>query len=245
MSKWLPDPALDEDARVGLSFTTIGYGVVLVAVFPTVPLSGIGVAGWFHLGLAAFMLIVSYIGYYGNRVKYAAWKVSFFNFPLLQYIVSFVILFLYWELGITVPKRDSPSTLTSEAIIVLIVFVAYLAWDCLEVAVQESGRYLDKLKNTAHSGKLPPLAQEYNKRPGRRLIRTRSRWFAKDARAGRLITFGYTLLSAFGLIVIISYHLRGTTAAVTVDSIYILGLFAYRYSQWKWSTFWYRPALQH
>ena len=181
MSNWLPDPVLDEDAKVGLSFITIGYGVVLVAVFPTVPLSGMGVAGWFHLGLAAFMLIVSYIGYYSNRVKYAAWRVSFFSFPLLQYIISFVILFLYWELGITVPKRDSHSTLTSEAIIVLIVFVAYLTWDCL--------------------------------------------------------------LSALGLIIIISYHLRGTNAAVTIDSIYIVGLFAYRYSQWKWSNFWYRPAL--
>jgi hypothetical protein len=242
MSNWLPDPVLDEDAKVGLSFITIGYGVVLVAVFPTVPLSGMGVAGWFHLGLAAFMLIVSYVGYYSNRMKYAAWKVSFFNFPLLQYIISFVILFLYWQLGITVPNRDSHSTLTSEAIIVLIVFVAYLTWDCLEVAVQESDRYLDKLKNTAHSDMLPPLAQDYTARPGRRLVRTRSRWFAKDARAGRFITFVYALLSALGLLIIISHHLGGTTAAVTVDSIYIAGLFAYRYSQWKWSNFWYRPV---
>jgi hypothetical protein len=161
MSNWLPKPELDENAKVGLSFITIGYGVVLVAVFPVTPLTRIGVAGWSHLGLAAFMLIISYVGYYSNRVKYAAWKVSFFNFPLLQYIVSFVILFLYWELGITMRKRDSHSALTSEAIIVLIVFVAYLTWDCLEVAVQESDRYLDELKNTAHSGKLPPLAQDY------------------------------------------------------------------------------------
>jgi hypothetical protein len=243
MSNWLPDPVLDEDAKVGLSFITIGYGVVLVAVFPTVPLSGMGVAGWFHLGLAAFMLIVSYIGYYSNRVKYAAWKVSFFSFPLLQYIISFVILFLYWQLGITVPKQDSHSTLTSEAIIVLIVFVAYLTWDCLEIAVQESDRYLDKLKNRTYSDKLPPLAQEYTVRPGRRLVRTRSWWFAKDARAGRFITFCYTLLSGLVLIIIISYHLRGTAATVTVDSIYIASLFAYRYSQWRWSNFWYRPVL--
>src|SRR5579863_9048952 len=143
-------------------------------------------------------------------------KLASSTFPLLQFIVSFVILFLYWELGITVPKRDSHSTLTSEAIIVLIVFMAYLTWDCLEIAVQESDKYLDKLKNTAHSGMLPPLAQEYTARPGRRSVRTRSRWFAKDARAGRVMTVAYALLSALGLITIISCNLHGTTDTVIV-----------------------------
>jgi|SRR5579863_6535093 len=83
MSNWVPNPELDENAKVGLSFIAIGYGVVLVAVFPVTPLSRIGAAGWLHLGLAAFMLIISYLGYYTNRVKYAAWKVSFFNFSIV------------------------------------------------------------------------------------------------------------------------------------------------------------------
>jgi hypothetical protein len=239
MSNWLRDPVLDDGARVGLSFITIGYGVVLVAVFPMAPLGRIGVAGWFHLALAAFMLIVSYIGYYNNRQKYAAWKVNFFNIPLLQYVVSFVILFLYWELGSTAPKQDSHSALTFEAVIVLVVFVAYLTWDCLEVAVQESSRYIQKLIDTDHYDLLPPLAQDYTQRPGRRLIRTRTRWFAKDARAGRTMTLAYAVLCAAGLMLVVFYRVRGTTATAAVDSVYIVGLFAYRYCQWKWSTFWY------
>jgi hypothetical protein len=254
MSNWIQAPELDDSARVGLSFIAIGYGVVLVAVFPLTPLAQIGVAGWFHLGLAAFMLIVSYMGYYSNRAKYTAWRVKFFNFPLLQYIISFGILFMYWELGVTRP-RGSRATPVSEAIIVLVVFTAYLAWDFLEVAVQESVKYnqklldagkydklkYDKLKyDKLKYDKLPPLAENYTRRPGRRMVKARTRWFAKDARTDRAVTFLFTCLSALGLALIVSYHSQGTTAIVIVDSIYIIGLFAYRYCQWKWSNFWYR-----
>lgn len=240
MSNWLQDPELDDSARVGLSFVAIGYGVVLVAVFPLTPLAHIGAAGRFHLGLAAFMLIISYMGYYSNRVKYAAWRVKFFNFPLLQYIISFGILFLYWELGVTLPKKGSQATPVSEAIIVLIVFTAYLAWDFLEVAVQESVKYNQKLLDTREYDKLPPLAENYTRRPGQRMVKARTRWFAKDARTDRAVTFLFTCLSALGLALIVSYHLQGTMAIAIVDSIYIVGLFAYRYCQWKWSNFWYR-----
>ncbi len=41
--------------------------------------------------------------------------------------LSFGVLFLYWELGITLPKRGSHATPLSEAIIIVIVFGAYLA----------------------------------------------------------------------------------------------------------------------
>jgi hypothetical protein len=215
--------------------------VVLVAVFPMKQLSTIGVAGWFHLSLAAFMLVISYMGYYTNRTKYAAWKVKFFNIPLLQYLISFGILFLYWELGVTLPKHESPVTPVSEAIIVLVVFTAYLAWDCLEVTVQESTKYVQELRDTRNYDMLPPLAQNFTEGPGKRLINSRTRWFAKDARANRAVTFVFTCLSAVGLAFIVHYHVRGTAAVAITDSVYILGLFAYRYCQWKWSVFWYHP----
>ena len=242
MSTWLREPELDEKAQVGLSFITIGYGVVVTAVFPRTPLALMGVAEWFHLGLAAFMLIISYMGYYSNRSKYPVWKTNFFNIPLFQYIISFGILFLYWELGITVPRHSSHSTLTSEAAIILAIFLAYLAWDYLEVTVQESSKYLAKLIPAGSAELWPALAREYVERPGWRPIKTRSHWFAHDARAGRAVTFIFTLLSAGGLLLISSYRVRGTTSVVVVDSIYIISLFAYRYFQWKWSGFWYRRA---
>jgi FtsH-binding integral membrane protein len=241
-SKWLPDPELDEPAGVGLTFTTIGYGVVLVAVFPYTSLSAIGVAGWFRLGLAISVVIISYIGYCSNRREYPVWKVKFFNVPLLQYIISFVILFLYWELGRSVPRWHSHPPIQSEAVIILAVFAAYLVWDFLEVAVQEGDKYIHIMGGEGYKSPIPPVG-EFTQRPGRRHIKARDGRFAKNARASRTITFAFTLLSAGGLLFITTRHLQGTTSEIAVDSIYIFGLFAYRYCQWWWAEFWYRPVL--
>jgi hypothetical protein len=242
MSNWRRHPELDEDAKVGLSFIGIGYGVVLVAVFPLTALSGISVAGYFHLAMAAFLLVTSYMGYYSNRQTYAAWQVKFFNIPLLQYTISFAILFLYWELGITVPKLGGKVTPVSEAFIVLIVFIAYLVWDCLEVAVQESGTYLGELIRTSNFEMLPPLAESYTKGPGLDQVRTKSRWFAKNVRASRTVTFAYTCVYLVCLVIILGYHVQGEPSVIVFDSFYIVTFFAYRYSQWKWSLYRYRPS---
>lgn len=247
MSKYCQDPKLDENAKVGLSFIAIGYGVVLVAVFPTIQPTRIGLAGWFHLGLAASILIISYMGFDSNRQEYAAWRVRFFNIPLFQYLISFGILFLYWELGITLPKQGSQATPLSEAIIIVVVFGAYFVWDCLEVTVQESGKYISALYRARHVHMLPPLIRNYMwglwwKHP----ISTRSRWrgrrihrFARNVRAGRAVTFLFLLLYGLGLAMVAACHLKGTASIVAVDSIYISGLFVYRYSQWIWARFWY------
>jgi len=243
MSKWRRDPELDENAKVGLSFIGIGYGVVLVAVFPlTTSLSSISVAGYFHLAMAAFLLVTSYMGYYSNRQRYAAWQVKFFNIPLLQYIISFGILFLYWELGITVPKRSEEVTPISEAVIVLIVFLGYLAWDCLEVTVQESCKYLKELIRTGNFEMLPPLAKSYTKRTKPHQISTKSRRFAKNVRASRTVTLAYSCLYFICLVIAIGYHVQGGPWVIAFDSFYIVTFFAYRYSQWKWSHYWYRPS---
>lgn len=107
MSMWRQEPELDEQAKVGLTFISVGYGVVLVAVFPekATTLANTGIAGLFHLALAALLLVISWMGYYSNRARFPSWRVQFFNIPLWQYILSFGILFAYWELGITVENH--------------------------------------------------------------------------------------------------------------------------------------------
>lgn len=246
MSNWREEPELDENAKVGLSFISVGYGVVLVAVFPAgaTTLAHTGVAGWFHLGLAAFMLVISWMGYYSNRAKYPVWCVKFFNIPLWQYILSFGILFAYWELGITVEKPGSHAVPTprSEAFIMVIVFIAYLVWDFLEVLVQESNYYVRKLHSCANPK--PPLRAQYatrihkelsigQRRPGR------SPWFAKDVRGCRFITFMFAIAYGIGLAIVIFCHLKGTSSVVIIDSIYIVSLFGYRFLQWNWPQWWY------
>jgi len=244
--RWCQEPKLDENAKVGLTFISVSYGVVLVAVFPEKAgtLAHTGIAGLFHLALAALLLIISWMGYYSNRARFPSWCVQFFNIPLWQYILSFGILFAYWQLGITVerPYLHATPTPRSEAFTMFIVWAAYLAWDFLEVRIQESEKYVDKLNGKGGFSK-PPKRKNYTTRwrknhsrsePGGRTV-----WLAKDVRACRFITFLFTIGYGIGLTVVIYGHLRGTRSVIIVDSIYIVSLFAYRFFQWKWSKWWY------
>jgi hypothetical protein len=129
------------------------------------------------------------------------------------------------------------------------VWVVYLTWDFLEVTIQESQKYVDKLNGKASHHK-PPRRNQYTTRWRKRHSRSqpprgRTRWLAKDVRACRFITFLFAIGYGIGLAVVIYGHLQGTGWVIIVDSIYIVSLFAYRFSQWKWSKWWYvRPDSQ-
>jgi hypothetical protein len=246
MSRWLQEPELDESARVGLGFIAIGYGVVLVAVFPMQVLAHMGVAALFHLALAASVLVISWMGYYDNRVRFPEWRVQFFNIPLWQYLLSFGILFGYWELGITVEKTGGhPATPTprSEAFILFIVFLAYLVWGVLEIIVQESKKYTSVL-NWKAPDKLPPkrlqCGTKMHKPP--KAISEKCApggYVAMQVRGQAFVTLVFVCIYGLLLAIVIFCHLRGTAAVVAVDSFYIVTLFAYRYLQWIVPNWWY------
>ncbi len=60
--------------------------------------------------------------------------------------------------------------------IVLIVFRAYLAWDFLEVIVQENWPYIQVLISTGKSNMLPPPARDYTEGRSGRPVRARRRY---------------------------------------------------------------------
>jgi len=103
MVEWRTKPRLDSGSGAGFQLIVVGYGVILITVFPAdlADLRSNGIPGLLHLLLAATMIVVSWMGYYSNRQRYPVWHGEFFNIPLLQYLISFTILFLYWGLGIT------------------------------------------------------------------------------------------------------------------------------------------------
>jgi hypothetical protein len=251
MSERLPPPKLDENAKVGLTLISAVYGVVLVTVFPALgtSLSDIGVAGWFHLGLTIFMLIVSWMGYYNNRQNYPVWRAQFFNVPLLQYFISFAILFGYWELGVTggSTRAGVVPTPTSEALIVVLIFGAYLLWDFLEIAVQESPKYAGVLMASGQTSACPRERSDYHFRhpdvPVRTYLSDRHR-FAKNVRGGRCVTFVFLILYVVGLLLAHAVPLRGTVSVCVFDGVYICSLFIYRYAQWWWPRYWYVDARQ-
>jgi hypothetical protein len=251
-SKWLPSPKVDSD-KVSLSFIAVGYGVVLVAVFPAsaVQLAKAGVDGFLHLALAALMLAVSWVGFYTNRQKYPVWRAQFFNFPLFEYLISFAVLFAYWELGLTVgqtaPFGPSPRP---EAIFTLLVFTAYLVWDFLEITVQESRKYVKVVLSSEDHDlieKLPPqCCHVFWNWPFRgnvfkwKLWPNRGDRFAKDLRAARIVTLIFTVGYLIALGLVISHRHFGPNAAAIVDGIYIISLFLYRYLQWGLGRWLYR-----
>jgi hypothetical protein len=252
MAKRIPDPELDENAKVGLTLISAVYGVVLVAVFPAQhALSEIGVVGWFHLGLTTFMLVVSWMGYYNNRQRYPVWRVQFFNIPLFQYIISFLIIFGYWELGFTIgtTRASRSATPNEEALIILLIYVAYLVWDFLEIAVQESPKYIKALTDAHHDDWRPPLRVDYvlgktTNHPDKHLCK--NEWFARNLRGGRFITFSFCILYAIGLVLAHTVPLHGIVTVCVFDGIYIGSLFLYRYLQWWWPHVHYvRPEHSH
>jgi len=246
-ARWLPNPAVDSQ-KVGLGFIAVGYGVVLVAVFPAQArtLSRIGIEGWFHLIFAAAMLVVSWMGYYTNRTKYPVWTVQFFNIPLVQYLISFAILFGYWELGVTVrnPGPFGPAP-RPEAFITLMVFFAYLVWDFLEIAIQENCKYVKELQEQNLCSFLPPVCQTGKWKPMRRTMTKwhtdrRGTWFAKDLRLGRFVTLVFTCIYAVMLYLVINGTFHTRLGVVVFDSGYIVSLLLYRYLQWVSAERWYR-----
>jgi hypothetical protein len=108
MIKWRTEPGLDSGSRAGFQLIVVGYGVILITVFPAslAHLRSDGVHEVLHLLLAATMLVISWMGYYSNRQRYPVWRGQFFTLPLVQYLLSFAILFLYWWLGITAPSAQ-------------------------------------------------------------------------------------------------------------------------------------------
>jgi hypothetical protein len=261
---WLPGPKLDTRANVGLAFISVAYGVVLTVVFP--PPGAFSHMGWasrLHLGLAAIMLAISWAGYYANRQLYPVWRVQFFNIPLIQYMISFGILFAYWQLGATVPLPNGRVTTPNpkaEALIILLVFGAYLLWDVLEIRVQENPRYIEVASTDHDAAPLrPPFRNEFCPRhnPYERgrgglpkwLRRPLDVWWkilprdreraARNLRGGAFISFVFCCVYGIALGLVWGLDLRGTDAVVILDSIYIVSLFAYRYLQWFWPRYWF------
>jgi hypothetical protein len=249
MVEWSTKPQLDSGSGAGSQLIAVGYGVILITVFPAnlADLRSNGIPGLLHLLLAATMIVISWMGYYSNRQRYPVWRGDFFNIPLLQYLLSFAVLFLYWGLGITALPPSShiskvhalvPPTPFDETVIIFAVFALYLVWDNLEVLVQESDSYTGALRTAGRCGQLPPQRESYRRRFRRRSLRGHT-YFAKNIRAGRAMTATFTSCYLAILIVVLSGHIRGAVPVGVLDCFYIASFFLYRFMQRIWPEVWY------
>lgn len=252
MVEWRTEPQLDSGSGAGFQLIVVGYGVILITVFPAdlADLRSNGIHGLLHFLLAATMIVISWMGYYSNRQRYPVWRGEFFNIPLLQYLLSFAILFLYWGLGITALAQSSQTSKSGaqvlptpfdEAAIIFAVFFLYLMWDTLEILVQESDRYTGALRTADRWRQLPP-ERAFCRRRFRHGTVGRRTYFAKDIRAGRAMTAAFTGCYLIILVVVLSGHIRGAIPVSVLDSFYIASLFLYRFTQRIWPGIWYVQA---
>ncbi len=161
--QYFPLPELDQ-GHVGLTLIGATFGFVLAAVFGALAhsFSTANQAGVAQLALAAVTVVLSWAGFYANRVAYPIWKVRIFNVPFFQYVLSVGLALLYYGLATTAevppsafPLRGTVGSLPKgiaisldqyigrisanpESILLFIIFIVYLAWDILEVVVLAS-----------------------------------------------------------------------------------------------------------
>ena len=164
MTRRLEKPEPD-DERVGMTLVNVVYGVVLAIVFEAARnYRDLPPYGWSQLAIAATAVTLSWIGWYNNRFTYQLWRPLFINIPLIQYGISVSLAAAYFAIVATaelpgsttgttastggLPKgtlvtlaNSRASSASPEALLVFVIFAAYLIWDVLEVTLLTSARY--------------------------------------------------------------------------------------------------------
>lgn len=146
---WWHRPTNDDPHRSGLLFTDILFGLVLAEVLRRGnELSDITGAGLAHLGLAAVVVITSWIGYH-NSQKRSDYRMQFLNLPLLKFTLDMSMVFFYWLLAVNpegLPElAGRPSFAPSadlDVTLIFVIFILYVAWDLASWGMtKEAERY--------------------------------------------------------------------------------------------------------
>jgi hypothetical protein len=135
-------PKQIDESLTSLTFTDVIFGLVFTEIFiRAAALRALPAALDVHLALALAVAAGSYIGYRGS-LKRGTYKLAFFNLPLLRFVLDLVMIFLYYVLAVTPPGIKSPSSLVhprTDSFVVLLIFVAYLAWDAVSWWMAKAG----------------------------------------------------------------------------------------------------------
>lgn len=155
LSNALAPPPEPTKHDTGLRFTDILFGFVAKEVF-------VRLAEWeklsgfvrLHLVVAAIVVLGSWVGYRrsANRPGY---EVKFFNLPLARLLLDQLMIILYFRLAVLTPapgeevKPEAGDLVHHTALILVLVFVLYAAWDLLGIrmAHAKGGKWYPKIKD--------------------------------------------------------------------------------------------------
>ena len=151
-------PELDKaDKRAGATFVNILFGLVVTTA--AIRISTELVNGWAdgwdsvaetglaHLLVAVTLTVLSWIGYHQSQ-QYPPFLIKFINIPLIQFALDVSMVIVYYTV-VAVAEGSDPRLTPSarpEAILVLVVFLLYAAWDVLGFRLFHDPEYASRLQ---------------------------------------------------------------------------------------------------
>jgi hypothetical protein len=135
-------PVAEADPRgVGLVFVDVLFAAVATKILEQSSRGGVPFKGKTQLGLAAVLTITAWIAYH-NSTNRAAYKMAYINLPLVQFLMDLLLVYLYWLVASSA-EQDATTrpTVVPEALMLAVVFLIFLGWDQVALAMRRSSRY--------------------------------------------------------------------------------------------------------
>jgi hypothetical protein len=134
--------AAEADQRgVGLVFVDVLFAAVATKILEQSSRSELPFVGKTQLALAAVLTITAWIAYH-NSTNRAAYKMEYVNLPLVQFLMDLLLVYLYWLVASSA-EQDATArpTVVPEALTLATVFLVFLGWDQVALAMRRSPRY--------------------------------------------------------------------------------------------------------
>ena len=142
-----PDDYIEKgDDDAGLRFTDILFGFVISQVFLRLQNWGelSGYVRW-QLALSTVLVLGSWIGF-RHSVNRSAYKLKFFNLPLLRFALDQAMVILYFRVATLTPRDPAvpvdPAALVDKTFDALLIIAAlYFLWDLAGMIMGLSPKY--------------------------------------------------------------------------------------------------------
>ncbi|HEV2890804.1 MAG TPA: hypothetical protein VGX28_10565 [Frankiaceae bacterium] len=125
--------------------TRLGFVDVLfaIAVGKTLELTTqpkMSAAGLAQLLVAGITTLLSYVGYRNSSSRTDQEMDPLRNGPFYHFVIDVFLVYLYFLLAASSESPGESPTATDEAVLIALVFLAYVAWDALALWMRRSGR---------------------------------------------------------------------------------------------------------
>jgi hypothetical protein len=130
-----------DQRSVGLVFVDVLFAAVATKILEQSSHGGLPFEGKTQLVLAAVLVTTAWIAYH-NSTNRAAYKMEYVNLPLVQFLMDLLLVYLYWRVA-TSAEGDPTArpTAAPEALMLAVVFLIFLGWDQVALAMRRSPRY--------------------------------------------------------------------------------------------------------